>query len=113
MPLAVWLVLVVGGAAAGWGLQRDSRQDLAHRFDLRVSLAADFISGYLSETVQRQREQARAFLDGPVVQQRDFTRSVTALDYPAAVLLDSRGRVLHTFKRDQDDLRRKSEADER
>jgi hypothetical protein len=52
-----------------------------------------------STVLQREQIQAGAFLTGATVSERDFTRSVGAFGYPAAVLLDQHGRILQIAPR--------------
>lgn len=99
-PLAVWLALTLTGVAGLVWLERGGRETLAQRFQLRVQLVADFVTSYVADLIERERVQAEAFLTEPTVDERDFFRSVNAFGYPAAVLLDSRGRALHVAPRD-------------
>jgi signal transduction histidine kinase len=95
VPLVAWLLLTTAGAAGLLHAQHNSREVQAQRFQLRVGLMGDFVTSYVTDLIERERAAARAFLADPVVTKRDFTRSVTGFGYPAAVLLDDRGRVLH------------------
>jgi hypothetical protein len=99
-PLAVWLALTLTGVAGLVWLERGGRETLAQRFQLRVQLVADFVTSYVADLIERERVQAEAFLTEPTVDERDFFRSVNAFGYPAALLLDSQGRVLHVAPRD-------------
>ncbi|MBG0568827.1 sensor histidine kinase [Actinoplanes aureus] len=99
-PLAVWLALTLTGVTGLVLLERGGRETLVQRFQLRVQLVADFINSYVANLIERERVQAEAFLTEPVVDERDFFRSVNAFGYPAAVLLDSEGRALHVAPRD-------------
>ena len=95
VPLTAW-VLVVALVASGVAfVNRDARTELEHRFRLRVAIASDFVATYVADLLARERVQALQFLAGPQVDQRAFEQSVAALGYPAAVLLDSGGAVLH------------------
>src|SRR5690242_8294257 len=95
VPLGVWLLLVVVGTGVLLWQQNDSRQDVAQRFDNGVSTLGDFMTGVAADALTRERVQAQASLADPVVKARDFDRTVAGFGYPAALLLDSRGRVLH------------------
>ncbi|WP_250005175.1 ATP-binding protein [Actinoplanes sp. M2I2] len=99
-PLAVWLALVMLGAAVLLWQQERSRDAVAGRFDHGVATLGDFMTGVATDVLVRQRVQARASLSDPVVQSRDFTRAVAGFGYPSAVLLDARGRVLQTYPAD-------------
>jgi len=95
VPLTAW-VLVVALVASGVAfVNRDARTELEHRFRLRVAIASDFVATYVADLLARERVQALQFLAGPQVDQRAFEQSVAALGYPAAVLLDSGGAVVH------------------
>ncbi|GAA3385339.1 sensor histidine kinase [Cryptosporangium minutisporangium] len=95
LPTAVWLVLcVVGVAALSWA-QRSSRDDLVQRFDMRTSLGSQFVASYVQDVLARERTQAETFLSAKTVSAADFRRSVATFGYPAAVLVDAQGRLLH------------------
>lgn len=106
-PLAIWLVLTLTGAGGLAWLERSGRETLAQRFDLRVQLVGEFVTSYVSDLIERERVQAEAFLTEPVVDERDFVRTVSAFGYPAAVLLDEDGRVLHVTPHDPSVVGRK------
>ncbi|GIM90011.1 sensor histidine kinase [Paractinoplanes toevensis] len=85
-------------AAAGLGwLERANHDGLARRFDFRVQLVANMVSAYIDELIGLQQRQASAFLSDPAVRQDVFDRVVRGFGFPAAVLLDDRGRVLRVF----------------
>jgi PAS domain S-box-containing protein len=92
--MVVWLVLTSGGLAGLLWAQHRSRDGVTQRFQLRAGLMRDFVSSYVADLIDRERVQAEAFLTDPAVRERDFARSVAAFGYPAAILLDDRGRVL-------------------
>ncbi|WIM92978.1 PAS domain S-box protein [Actinoplanes oblitus] len=94
-PLAVWLALACAGTAGLVLAERSSHTSLVQRFDLRVGLVADFVTSYVTDLIDRERVQAAAFLTERKVPEREFSRAVNSFGYPAAVLLDARGRVLH------------------
>src|SRR5688572_7713233 len=95
LPLAAWLLVICGGGAGLAWANRDAHRDLEHRFQLRVLIAAQFVSTYVGDLVNRERDQARRFLADPVVSRTTFEQTVTTFGYPAAVLLDGHGRVMH------------------
>lgn len=95
LPVGVWLLLCAVGAATLSWTQRSSRDDLVQRFDMRVSLGSQFVASYVQDVLVRERAQATAFLSAETVDDTDFRRSVSTFGYPAAVLIDARGRVLH------------------
>ncbi len=95
LPVGVWLLLcAVVAATLSWA-QRSSRDDLEQRFDVRVSLGSQFVASYVQDLLARERKQATTFLAAKTVDDADFRRSVTTFGYPAAVLIDARGRALH------------------
>ncbi|MEV0900236.1 PAS domain S-box protein [Actinoplanes sp. NPDC049802] len=93
-PLAVWFVLTCLGTGVLMWVERGTRDGVVDRYRDRVSLAAGFVTTMVGDLIDRERAQASAFLTGDVVTDEDFTRSVGGFGYPAAVLLDARGRVL-------------------
>ncbi|MFI1993526.1 ATP-binding protein [Actinoplanes sp. NPDC020271] len=95
VPLAIWLVLTASGTAALLWAQSQSRTGLVQRFETRLDLIRDFVGSYVTDLLDRERIQAEALLADPAVTQREFARSVGGFGYPAAVLLDARGRLLH------------------
>jgi hypothetical protein len=100
LPLVIWLLAAGLGLAGLCWQQHTGRDALAQRFGLRVRLMADFVTSYVADLIQREQVQARAFLTEPTVAAGDFTRSVAGFGYPAAVLLDERGRVLQSVPAD-------------
>jgi len=100
VPLTVWLVLTVGGTAGLLWAQGRARAGVADRFELRLGLLRNFITSYLADVMERERIQAATFLADPVVRPRDFARSAAGFGYPAAVLLDARGRLLQAVPAD-------------
>jgi PAS domain S-box-containing protein len=100
LPFVVWLVLTTGGITGMLWLQHRSRDGVAQRFQLRVTLMRDFVASYVADLMDRERVQAEAYLIDPAVSQRDFDRSVAAFGYPGALLVDGRGRVLRAVPAD-------------
>src|SRR5688572_17649216 len=90
-PLAGWLVVMLSAVGAASWMREDSRDELGRRFELRVSIAATFVSTYVEDLITRERAQATQFLADESVDEETFTRAVAAFGYPAAVLLDGRG----------------------
>ena len=74
-----------------------SRAQLEDRFALRATLAASFTSSYAQSVVRAERRQAERLLAGSKLTERRFLDVVAALEFDAALLLDSRGRVLHSW----------------
>ncbi|GIJ48726.1 hypothetical protein Val02_56120 [Virgisporangium aliadipatigenens] len=96
-PLAVWLVVMLGAVGGAFWVRGDSRDELGHRYELRVGIAAKFVSTYVEDLITRERAQATQFLADPNVDQETFTRAVAAFGYPAAVLLDGRGHLMQVI----------------
>ncbi|HKS99611.1 MAG TPA: sensor histidine kinase [Rugosimonospora sp.] len=94
VPMVVWLVLTTTGVAGLSWIQRDSREAAAQRFAQRIGLMGDFVTGYVTDVIDRERAAGQAFLANPGVGNDVFTRTLTAFGYPAALLLDDRGRVI-------------------
>ncbi|GAB2568834.1 hypothetical protein Aab01nite_08510 [Paractinoplanes abujensis] len=102
VPLGVWLLLVVVGAGVLLWQQNNSREAVARRFERGVGTLSDFMTGVATESLMREKIQAEASLADPVVRGRDFERAVAGFGYPAALLLDEQGRVLHVHPSDPD-----------
>jgi PAS domain S-box-containing protein len=100
VPLLVWLLLTLAGAGGLVCQQHNSREALAQRFQLRVGLIGDFVTSYTTDLIARERVQADSSLADPSVSARDFARAVAGFGYPAAVLLDNRGRALQVIPGD-------------
>ncbi|GIF06923.1 sensor histidine kinase [Actinoplanes siamensis] len=100
VPLAIWLMLTAGGTTALLWSQAQSRAWLTQQFEVRLRQVGNFVSNYAADLIDRERAQARAMLADPVVSERDFVRAVGGFGYPAAVLIDSRGRLLHAVPPD-------------
>ncbi|GIE35831.1 hypothetical protein Ait01nite_088760 [Actinoplanes italicus] len=96
-PFAVWLVLTCLGAGALLWVELTTKQGVIDRYHDRVGLTANLVESTVKDLIERERTQAMAFLTDEVVSQRDFTRSVGGFGYPAAVLLDSEGRLLRVI----------------
>jgi PAS domain S-box-containing protein len=101
VPLLVWLLLVLMGTGLLFWQQHNSRQAVTQRFGLRVDLIGDFVTSYTGDLIARERVQATTSLADPSVDAREFARAVAGFDYPAAVLLDARGRALHVAPADR------------
>ena len=99
-PTVVWLALACISTFTLMWVERSTRNGAVQRYHLRVDLTADFVTATVDDLINRQRTQASAFLTDDVVTARDFTRTVGGFDYPAAVLLDSQGRVLQVAPAD-------------
>ena len=100
LPLLIWLLVAVIASAGLLWQQQNSRQAVAQRFDLRVTLMRDFITAYTADLIERERVQARASLTGRSVEASQFAQAVAGFGYPAAVLLDARGRALQVAPAD-------------
>ncbi|WP_433306186.1 ATP-binding protein [Actinoplanes sp. CA-030573] len=100
LPLGIWLLLTAGGTAGLALTQHRSREGVVDRFEARLALLNAFVTSYTADLVERERIQAQAFLKDRVVTQRAFARSVAAFGYPAAVLLDQRGRLIQAVPAD-------------
>src|SRR5687767_754321 len=100
LPLLIWLLVAVIASAGLLWQQQDSRRAVAQRFDLRVILMRDFVTAYTADLIERERVQARATLTGRSVEAGQFAQAVAGFGYPAAVLLDARGRALQVVPAD-------------
>jgi signal transduction histidine kinase len=92
----VLLVAMLLAAAIGTQLsQIQARRALEDRFALRATLGASFVSAYTADILAREQAIASAGLAGDTVTALEFHQAVAAFGFEAALLLDSRGRILH------------------
>ncbi|GAA1646546.1 sensor histidine kinase [Actinoplanes couchii] len=96
-PLAVWLVLTCLGTGVLLWVERTTKQNAVQRYQVRADMAANTVQTFVEDLMARQAAQAGSFLGAATVDDRDFTRMVNGFGYPAAVLLDTRGRVLQVI----------------
>ncbi|HEV8116243.1 MAG TPA: PDC sensor domain-containing protein, partial [Acidimicrobiales bacterium] len=94
MALALWLVLAAAVVGAEARSREAGRRELEERFSLRATVGGRFVQSYVEDLFRREHEQATALLGGANPTKDQFELVTTALGYPAAVLLDSQGRVL-------------------
>lgn len=97
LPLAVWLVAVLGLAAGSSWATRSGERELQHRFTMRVTIGADFVTNHVADLINRQRAQATDFLADSDVSERQFGEVAGSFGYAAAVLLDADGRLLQVL----------------
>jgi diguanylate cyclase (GGDEF)-like protein len=74
--------------------QRQSRSHILSTFGLRGTSSAMFVSEFLNQQAQREQQAATQFLSGRRPSSRSFQLVVAAFGSKAAVLLDSKGRLL-------------------
>ena len=98
LSLALVATIALLGVAIAQQQQR-SRADLVDRFEIRAQLAARFVEAYVEELAGHQRDVAATRLAAPHVTRADFEQVVAGGSYPAAVLLDTQGRLLHVAPR--------------
>ena len=92
--LSLWL-LVVGGLAGFLARsQSNTREGVDERFEVRAQIASRFVSTYVRDLVDRQRDLAERRLADAPVEENAFQRAVADGGYEAAVLLDAQGRLL-------------------
>ncbi len=94
LATAVLLVLLGAMATAIVLSQRQSREHTLANFKLRGTVSATFVSTVLDEQAARERQAAQRFLAGSRISPRRFQFVTSAFGSPAAVLLDSAGRLL-------------------
>ena len=94
------LALIGGGALFLSDVQQQSRRDLKDRFGLRAKLGANFTESFVTDLVANERRRARTDLSASTVSQGEFERVVDALGFQAAVLVDSRGRLVRVYPSD-------------
>jgi diguanylate cyclase (GGDEF)-like protein len=74
--------------------QAESKQRTRSTFKLRAASSAMFITSFLSQQAQREAQTARTFFSDKTVPTGRFPLVVESFGSKAAVLLDSRGRLL-------------------
>jgi diguanylate cyclase (GGDEF)-like protein len=91
--LTIWLIVV--GLLAGFlaRSQASTREGVDERFEVRAQIASRFVSTYVRDLVERQRDVAERRLADTDVGEDVFQRAVADGGYEAAVLLDGRGRL--------------------
>ena len=100
VPAAVVLsALLFGVATLVSRSESAGRNDLRERFALRTTLAGQFAESYTRELQARERIQARRWFSASGVSHRTFEQVAGSMGFDAAVLLDSRGRVLAVIPR--------------
>lgn len=98
LGISIFVLALLGGLALVTArAQQASRAQLEDRFALRGTLGASFASSYVDSVVRAERRRAAETLAGARVDEREFRNLVHALEFQAAVLLDSRGRLLHVW----------------
>ena len=93
MALALTLVIATLGIGIAMS-ESQSRSHILSVFKLRGTSSATFVSTFLDQQADRERETAGKFLAGATVTRQRFETVVSAFGSSAAVLLDSRGRTL-------------------
>jgi diguanylate cyclase (GGDEF)-like protein len=91
--LALLLMLATLGVTIA-GAQHSSRAHIQSTFHLRGTSAAEFVSNFVSQQASRERSTAQRYLAGTHPSQHSFAVLADTFGSRAAVLLDSRGRVL-------------------
>ncbi|GLY20097.1 hypothetical protein Kisp01_71110 [Kineosporia sp. NBRC 101677] len=90
----VWLMLMVALLGGWWWVQRVSEQGLQSRFEMRVTIGADFVSNYVADQLARTNLQAEQFLTGDDISEHQLRKVSTPLAYTAVVVLDEQGRLI-------------------
>lgn len=91
--VVVLLVLLSVGAALIVRVESLQRDGLASRFDSRQATAGRFIEAYIIAVFKREKALAAHSFAGATTSQ-GFANTAAEHGYPAAVLLDARGRLL-------------------
>ncbi len=93
----VWLAVTTAVAFGVHATESSARRDLDQRSALRAAIGARFVGSYVDELFRRENVQALDLLGAETVAQEDFAQAVRNMDFPAAVLLDDRGRALQVY----------------
>ncbi len=94
MAVVAWAVAMGAAGALLSSSQSDARSVLEQRLTTRVSTGAEFASLYTQSVIEREEARAEALLATRTVTQHTFALLSADLGFPAAVLLDARGRLL-------------------
>jgi len=97
---AAWLAVMGGLAAYLAGSQSSARHGVAQRLSARAQMGAEFSSLYVQSIFAREHAQARRWLASPTATMEALRNASSAMGVPAAVLLDSTGRVLQVLPAD-------------
>lgn len=98
---AAGLALVLATLGAGIALSREqSRAHLRDNLRLRGASSAVVVATFLAQQVARERQSAQ-LLGGASVSAERFALAVSAFGSKAAVLLDSRGRLMRALPADE------------
>lgn len=96
--LALWLLCVAAVAGVTARGQHDERDRLFERFASRADTGASFVGAYVDDIFnkeQRLADRVSATASSPAdLSPADFSSDAKLLGFPAAVLLDQRGRVV-------------------
>ena len=96
LPAVCLLTLLIGGMSVL--LLRGQNQSLValeERYELRAALASRFVASYVRDVQAREAAHAAELLSQPTVMPWRFSLVSRGFGFDAAVLLDSRGRVLN------------------
>ena len=94
LGIGLSLALLTGLGSELVAAQATSEQELFERFRLRSEIGSKFLSGYVNDLLARELDEARDELRHEEVSARAFNRLTEVFGFPAALLLDARGRVL-------------------
>ncbi len=91
-----WLALIGAGCWLLAASQANNRKAMEGRLRTRVQYAANFVSIYTDDLLASQRAQALSWFAAPVVTQELLDRDAGALGLRAALVMDTKGRVIRT-----------------
>jgi signal transduction histidine kinase len=93
----VWVAVALSAVVGVTKTENGARHQLDARTALRTTVSSRFVSSYVDELFRREQTQAKHRLTAATVSEDDFLQAVESMDFPAAVLLDDSGRVLHVY----------------
>jgi diguanylate cyclase (GGDEF)-like protein len=91
-----WLALIGAGCLLLAASQANNRKAMEGRLRTRVQYAANFVSIYADDLLAGQRAQALSWFAAPVVTQDTLDRDAGALGLRAAIVMDTKGRVIRS-----------------
>jgi len=100
VAIVVWIAVVAGLVLFLGNSQRDGRRLIVARTQTRVQLGAEFATLYVKDLLSRERTEGLISLEGRDVSGATFDRVARGMGLSAAVLLDSKGRLLQVLPAD-------------
>ncbi len=95
--IAVSALLLLASGVSLLDGQRDARQALIERFEIRAEVAGRFLTTLTADVIATQQRVAAQYLSGSAPSYESLARASDSLGFQASVLLDGTGAVLQYF----------------